>query len=187
VLRVKNATDGDYVYDPNEWMVTSERFSVLLGADSAAGGSSAVLSATSSASFSPYWTSEASNMATSTRSASTVSFTQPGSSNAPEVSALSGAPTLGPAPPKKPLTRSNTGAIAGGVVGGLIVLAIILGAILLLLKRRRNKEKKTRLGTKGAEEVAQYEVNDGEFVPQIEDHRPADADLPEWVDSDRRT
>jgi hypothetical protein len=176
-LVVRNHTSRDYTHIRGDWQATSHEFSFKLDANPAASRSSRVEAATSLA-------SQTSDATTSTGSAGSSSpsdtpFTQSDSSNEPEVSQLSGAPTLGPAPSQDPASRNNTGVIAGGVVGGLLLLAIIIGAILLLLKRRRKKEKKTRLVGKDKKEMAKRKVNDGKFVPQ--------ADLPEWVDSDHRT
>jgi hypothetical protein len=176
-LAVRNHTSRDYSHISGDWQATSDVFSFKLDANPAASGSSRVPAATSLASQSREATTSTGSAASS--SPSDTPFTQSDSSNEPEVSQLLGAPTLGPAPSQDPASRNNTDVIAGGVVGGLLLLAIIIGAIWLLLKRRRKKEKKPRLVVKDKKGMAERKLNDGKFVPQ--------ADLPEWVDSDRRT
>jgi hypothetical protein len=146
----------------------SDPFGVLLGIDPATVRSSTISSIASSLA------------SASSASQSYTSFTQSDSSSTPDVSDLSGAPTLG-AVPQQPASKTNIGAIAGGVVGGLVVMAVVLGAILLLLKRRRNTEKRAPIVASADEKVPTRKANKGKFMPQVDDHRPADGDLPEWV------
>ena len=42
-------------------------------------------------------------------------------------------------------------------------------------------EKKAPVVINRDEKVPKREANNGEFMPQVDDHRPADGDLPEWV------
>jgi hypothetical protein len=189
-LEVRNHTSGDYKSISGDWQATSDEFSVLLGSESIASGSSRVLLATSSASVSvkTMVVSQTSESSTSTGSAPASSqfyttFTQTDSSSTREASDLSGAPTLGLAPPSKPTFRRNLGAIAGGVVGGLVVIAIILGAVLLVLRKRKTNVKNVRLVAEADGKLADRKKIGGEFVPFENDYRPADADLPECVAS----